>query len=238
MPLRKELSEFANIPGVTKAFVKHQSQVIQQHCASDTATADWIVNHCDLGYLPLQIQIPWQLIYNEAESVISHMIAYPATDHVSQGWSNFGLYTRGPDDLGDLGRTTIDLNNEWTQQAKQLMPRTVEYFTTLWPHRQFHKIRLLGLAPMGVIGLHSDDCDGLHNINIAINHPAQCDFVLENSGIIPFENGRAFLVNTGRRHAVVNHSNHLRIHLVIYQDNDHVFEKMIVESYEKYTKAS
>jgi hypothetical protein len=238
MRQRKELAKFANIPGVTNSFVRHQTKLTQQHTPNSTATADWIVNCSNLGYLPLDIQIPWEIIREEALAVVPEMIAYPATDYDSHGWFNFGIYTRGADDLGDHGRKVVEHNDSWTEQAQQLMPRTVEYFATQWPHKQFHKIRLLGLYPQGVIGLHSDDCDGLHNINIAIDHPEQCDFVLENSGVIPFENGRAFLVNVGRRHAVINNSNQLRIHLVIYQDNDDAFGNLVLQSYNNYTQAS
>lgn len=238
MRQRKELAKFANIPGVTNSFVRYQSKLTQQHTPNPTATADWIVNRSNLGYLPLDIQIPWEIIREEALAVVPEMIAYPSTDYDSHGWFNFGIYTRGADDLGDHGREVVEHNDSWTEQARTLMPRTVEYFATQWPHKQFHKIRLLALYPRGVIGLHSDDCDGLHNINIAIDHPEQCDFVLEHSGVIPFENGRAFLVNVGRRHAVVNNSDQLRIHLVIYQDNDDAFGNLVLQSYNNYTQDS
>lgn len=238
MRQRKEIAKFANIPGLTNSFVRYQTKLTQQHTPNPGATVDWVVNESGLGYLPLDIELPWQMIREEALAVVPDMIAYPATDYDSHGWFNFGVYTRGADDLGDHGRDVIEHNDSWTDQARLLMPRTVEYFTTLWPHKQFHKIRLLGLYPQGVIGLHSDDCDGLYNINIAIDHPASCNFVVENSGVIPFENGRAFLVDVGRRHAVVNNSNQLRIHLVVYQDNDDAFEELVLRSYNKYTQAS
>jgi hypothetical protein len=238
MRQRKEIAKFANIPGVTNSFVRHQAKLTQQHIPNPGATVDWVLNKSNLGYLPLDIELPWQVIRKEALAVVPEMIAYPATDYDSHGWVNFGIYTRGADDLGDHDRTVIEHNDSWTDQARKLMPRTVEYFSTQWPHQQFHKIRLLGLYPKGVIGLHSDDCNGLHNINIAIDHPDSCDFVVENSGVIPFENGRAFLVNVGRKHAVINNSNQLRIHLVVYQDNNDAFDNLVLQSYNKYTQAS
>jgi hypothetical protein len=238
MRQRKELSKFANIPGVTNTFVKHQSKFTQQPIHEPNATVDWVLNHSKLGYLPLDIEIPWQVISEEAQGVVAHMIAHPQPDYDSTGWMNFGLFTRGEQDMGDYGREQIDHGDRWLDQAQQLMPRTVEYFQTQWPHKQFYKIRLLGLAAHGVIGLHSDDCYGLQNINIAIDHPDGCDFLLENSGIIPFTNGKAFLVDVGRRHAVVNNSNQLRIHLVIYQENDDAFGDLVLQSYNKYTQAS
>lgn len=238
MRQRKELATFANIPGVTSAFIKHQSKLTQQHTHNPTATADWIINTSNLGYLPLDIDLPWQMILEEAQAVAPLMIEYPATDYDSHGWFNFGIYTRGTDDLGDYGREVIEHNDSWTEQAKILMPKTVEYLSTQWPHQKFHKIRLLGLAPGGIIGLHSDDCTGLHNINIAIDHPEGCDFVLEQSGVIPFANGQSFLVNVGRRHALINNGNRLRLHLLIYQDNNEAFENIVLQSYNKYTQLS
>jgi hypothetical protein len=238
MSLRKELSQFANRPGITGAFVKQQSGISQYSTYNSEATVDWIINNSNLGYLPLAVDIPWRVINEEAQAVLPFMIANPPGDADSRGWLNFGIYSRGVHDLGDYGRTDLNQTNDWTAEAQQHMPETVRYFRDNWPHQQLYKIRLLGLEPGGVIGLHTDDCTGLNNINIAIDHPDDCDFVLENSGVIPFENGRAFLVNTGRRHAVINRSNRLRLHIVVYQENDMHFGNLILQSYKKYLKAA
>jgi hypothetical protein len=238
MPQRKELSKFANRPGITGAFVKQQSGITQQATYNSEATVDWIINNSDLGYLPLAIDIPWRVINEEAQAVLPYMVVDQAGDSDSRGWLNFGIYARGAHDLGDYGRTDMSVPSDWTDIAQEYMPETIRYFRDNWPHQQIYRLRLLGLEPNGVIGLHTDDCIGLNNINIAIDHPEDCDFVLENSGVIPFENGRAFLVNTGRRHAVVNRSNRLRLHIVVYQENDTHFGNLILQSYKKYLKAA
>jgi hypothetical protein len=238
MPQRKELSQFANRPGITGAFVKQQTGITQQAVYNPDATVDWIVNNSGLGYLPLDIDIPWRTIYKEAQSVLPFMIADHAGDTDSHGWLNFGIYARGAHDLGDYGRVDMTEASDWTDLAKKYMPETVRYFQDSWPHKQIYRLRLLGLEPNGVIGLHTDDCTGLNNINMAIDHPDECDFVLENSGVIPFKNGQAFLVNTGLRHAVVNRSNRLRLHIVVYQENDTHFGNLVLRSYNKYFEAS
>mgnify|MGYP003339585121 FL=1 len=95
---------------------------------------------------------------------------------------------------------------------------------------------MLGLASGGQLGVHHDDCDGLDNINIGVEHPEGCDFYLENSGIIPFANGRVFALDAGRRHAVINNSSTVRYHLTIYQEDDQRFKDLMVKSYHEYFK--
>ena len=117
MPLRKELAKFANIPGITQAFARAHANVVQQHAENLTADANWILNHSNLGYLELDIQLPWQTIAHEAQAVIPHMLANPKCDYDSNGWNNFGIYTRGADDLGDYGHTQSG-ENTWTEDRK------------------------------------------------------------------------------------------------------------------------
>ena len=238
MEQRKELSQFANRPGITGAFVKQQSKSVQTSTYNSNATVDWILNQSDLGYLPLQIDIPWRMIHEEAQSVRDLMLINPTGDTDSKGWYNFGIFTKGSEHISDHNSQFDDQPADWTNLAQLHMPETVRYFRDNWPAEKIHRIRLLGLEPGGVIGLHTDDCKGLNNINIAIDHPAGCDFVLEHSGIIPFENGSVFLVNTGRRHAVVNQSDKFRLHLVVYQDNDVHFGNIVLSSYRKYHNAA
>lgn len=230
--MRREISEFAHMPGITQAFMRSVSATKLTLPTIPQAPADWICWQSGLAYLPLDIAIPWPMIQQEAKQAVHAMTAQPITSYDSRGWTNLGIYSRGAEDPGDY-HGPVTGNNDWTDLAKQLLPGTVEYFQKTWPHQEFYKIRLLGLEPGGVIGLHSDDCHGLDNINIAIDHPFGCEFGVEGGGIVPFVNGSVFMINVGRRHAVINPTPYLRLHITIYQKHDTRMLKLIEQSYEK-----
>ena len=216
---RTEHSTVVDIAGVTSSFVRG-TQLLQQPSLmfNSNASVDWIKYNSGLGYLPLAIDIPWVLIQQEAHAMIPHMHRLELGGKDSHGWSNLSIYLQG----------------EWTT----LMPKTVEWFKTQWPCKHFYTIRLLGLDPGGMIGLHTDDCRGLNNINIAIDHPPECKFVLENAGVIPFANGTAFAVDTGLRHAVINPSAQLRLHIAVYHEDNDQYHRVLFNSYEKYCTSS
>lgn len=229
---RKEISDFAQHAGITDAFMRSVRGTVQNIPRNPEADAEWICWHSGLAYLPLDLDLPWHMIQLEASNAVAHMIPQPVTSYDSRGWTNLGLYSRGADDPGDYHGPVLG-ENDWTDLAVELMPETVRYFKQEWPHAKFYKIRLLGLEPNGVIGLHKDDCHGLDNINIAIDHPIGCEFGIEGGGIIPFENGRAFITNVGRRHAVVNPTQHTRLHISLYQAHDIRMKQLIEQSYAK-----
>lgn len=232
--LRKEVSEFplAHVPGITDAFMRTVRQQTLNIEHKGDANADWICWQSGLGYLPLDIQIPWQVIQQEAHGAVNMMAPQTITSHDSRGWTNLGLYSSLDDEV-DQYRSADTGVHDWTSAALALMPETVRYFRDEWPHGEFYKIRLLGLAPGGVIGLHSDDCHGLDNFNLAIDHPIGCEFGVEGAGIVPFENGRAFMINVGRRHAVINPTGQLRLHITMYQSHDARMRQLIEQSYQK-----
>jgi hypothetical protein len=225
-PLRTEAATFVGVPGITNSFARVVSKQRQQHEFEPGADAMWIKNDSDLGYLPLSIDIPHEMIRDEIHKVTAHMDSIK--DMIGEGWHNFSLYA--PSDDSDV----MEGASHWRPLAMDLMPRTVAWFMGNWPCAELHRMRLLALAPGGYIGLHSDDCQGLDNINIAIDHPQGCEFYLDGSGIIPFQDGRAFLVNTGRKHAVINHSDRVRYHITMYQTDDAAFRDLIVRSYQDY----
>ena len=223
--MRKEEAIFIKKENITPLFVKHTA--LQQQHADYVATADYnhVKWHSGLGYLPLLVTIPLETIQLELQAVKSHM--KDIADLYTPGWLNFSMYAPTELETGD---------SYWHPLALELMPETIRWFKSEWPAKSFYRMRMLGLAPGGQLGVHHDDCDGLDNINIGIEHPEGCDFYLENSGIIPFANGRVFALDAGRRHAVINNSSTVRYHLTIYQEDDQRFKDLMVKSYHEYFK--
>jgi hypothetical protein len=74
-------------------------------------------------------------------------------------------------------------------------------------------------------------------INIAVIHPENCHMVLEGYGIVPFKEGKAFIVNIRNYHTVVNFSNNKRIHVIGhsfgYGTKLNEFAELVVRSYNK-----
>lgn len=74
-------------------------------------------------------------------------------------------------------------------------------------------------------------------INIAVLHPKDCYMVLEGHGIVPFKEGKAFIVNIRNYHSVINLSDRKRIHVIGhsygYGSKLNEFAELVVRSYKK-----
>jgi len=234
---RLEISKWFPKPGITEHFATRTANQTQHIDYRADADADWIKQSSGLGYLPLSIVLPADIMLHEARAVIPYMVDLNVGGNDSHGWTGLGLFGINTAQQGDYGNSNVASNNQWGAIALEHMPETVKWFEAHWPREQFWKIRLLGLAPGGVVGMHNDDCNGLDNINIAIDHPAGCDFYLDQSGIVPFKNGTAFAIDVSRWHAVINRSDQIRLHMVIYQKDNKHFEDLVKISYHEYAKS-
>ena len=84
------------------------------------------------------------------------------------------------------------------------------------------------LKSKGIISPHSDAPGRLPGeqgidmldfgvpINIAITHPQKCHMTLEGHGVVPFQDGKAFIINIRNYHSVMNNSLHTRTHLIAH----------------------
>ena len=73
------------------------------------------------------------------------------------------------------------------------------------------------IQPGGYIAPHNDhECYELVAINIALNQPANCDFIINTYGSIPLTPGDIFLFNNSYDHSILNESTMPRIHMIIY----------------------
>jgi hypothetical protein len=83
------------------------------------------------------------------------------------------------------------------------------------------------LSPHGSISPHSDAPGRLHGetvgvnilehgapVNIAIVHPKDCHMIVEGFGIVPWEEGKVFIINIRHYHSVINFSNNPRVHMI------------------------
>ena len=115
------------------------------------------------------------------------------------------------------------------------MPKTVEYFKNTWPNAGYRRLRVMELAPGGIISVHQDTTppDALRAVNIAITQPTGCEFIMEGYGLVPFTESSAYMLNISNRHTVINNSPEYRFHIIAHQEFDKEFDNVLVTSYNK-----
>lgn len=128
-----------------------------------------------------------------------------------------------------------DWNNppyNWTDICK-ICPVTHAFFRDLFCYDAYARVRFMLLRPGGYILPHKDyPYDTLGPINIALNQPEGCDFVMEDRGVVPFVSGSAFLLSLSNRHIVWNRSNEDRYHIIVHgKRNQKMWNEIIKDSY-------
>lgn len=214
------------------------------------ATAEWILNQSNLPWLPLSIEIPHDMIQREIPNILHLIKQHRERDYTrcennlhdekqadNLGWYSFVIHGKSYDATREDSFYDDERPHIWTPEACELMPGTVEYFNKVWPGVKYRRLRVMILTPGGVITPHIDapvtgDRCGLRAVNIAITQPKDCDFALDQYGVVPFESGRAIMVDTSKLHTVVNDSMLPRWHLIVHADVDYApFKELVVKSY-------
>jgi hypothetical protein len=153
------------------------------------------------------------------------ILAIPHRNHPK--WRSLTLYgyssvmTNSYEYYKDLGIVEgIDTN--WTDVCK-FFPKTVEWLKKNNPLKEFSRIRLMILDPNGSSSPHKDYPYGQFlcgPINIAIINPTGSEFVLEDGGIVPWEEGDIRTMDLGSIHCVRNLGNTPRVHIIITPSNN------------------
>ena len=229
---RAEASKWVERPGMTNLFVRYVEKTPPRQIPyRPDADYNWLKNESGIGFIPLQIELPLEVMRRETAAAVPHMGELAVGSNDSKGWTNFGMFSKSVHDPYEFGHENRFMEADWVGLANELMPETVRWFREQWPHDRFWRMRLLGLAPGGVIGLHNDITPGLKNINIAIHHPPECRFFVEHWGEMKFKPGSVYAFDVSYNHAVINPSDQLRLHITIYQDDDQRFKDLLVKSY-------
>ncbi len=193
---------------------------------------EWLMTQSGLPWLRLNITVPYQTILKEIANIQPLLIAHREAYGEHQGWKSFCIHGKSYDATREDEYYKDDRPYVWTTEAKQLMPHTVEYFSHSWPALEFTRVRVMLLEPGGYITVHSDSSTSmLSPINIAITQPADCKFVMQNHGTVPFGPGQAFWLNVSNLHTVFNNSDLPRWHIIVHQKFDKNFQNIAVDSY-------
>ena len=218
--------------------------------SNDYELADWLLNKSDFGWLELDIQ--FDLDEWKKETAAAQFVDHRGSEH--PGWNSSCIHGIDVDKTGawtNYGYTREeDVPYQWTS-ISQHTP-SIKRFWEQFPYERYRRIRFMELEPGGKISPHSDapgrlpgeqDLDMLEfgvPINVAIMHPNDCHMTLEGHGTVPFQEGKAFIINIRNVHSFVNNSNTNRIHLIAHGipgNRKEEFVELIARSYRKQNEA-
>lgn len=202
---------------------------------ADLTDASAIRQTSGLPWLPLILpfDLPYQGMLAEAQALREGFV--PHRTDGAHGW--FSLCLHGISSVhtashSHYGFTDQDAPYDWTDICK-LCPITHEFFRDTFGYIAYARLRFMLLAPGGYVMPHSDaTVDHLNAVNIALNNPAGCDFVMEDVGVVPFTDGQAMMLSLSRQHIVWNRSNEDRYHIIVHGLRDPaIWNPLIIESY-------
>jgi hypothetical protein len=160
----------------------------------------------------------------ELSNVEEHYVPH-RNDETHNGWESCCLHglaigkTRVAKDYGYDDELNAPYG--WTELSN-IAPLAKKFWDE-FPAEKYSRIRFMKLNPAGKIDWHNDDpgtplpddlCEYLIPINVAVINPALCHMEIENTGLVPWRNGKVFLINILKNHRVVNNSNDSRIHMI------------------------
>jgi hypothetical protein len=150
-----------------------------------------------LPWLGLELSIDHSKCLSEAEALSSFFQVHRSI----QGWSSVCLH--GISASHTESAMSYGFDSEavaphcWTEIAVHC-PVTTEWVKKL-PLKQLFRVRFMLLEPGKQIPEHRDQINSsLGPINVALNNPIGCSFDIAGVGCVPFEDGRAFLIDVSR----------------------------------------
>lgn len=230
--------------------IKWSLKEIPSYLLTNVEKARWILNEAEVGWIELDLTIDVPAWKFEAESAFPFMV--PHREDNNKGWNSCCIHGISVEKTGAWTKYDYSRENEvpydWTDLSLKT-PEIKKFWTEEFPAQQYRRIRFMELEPYASITPHSDAPGKLPGegnvdmlefgvpINIAVIHPTDCYMVVEGYGVVPFEEGKAFIVNIRNYHSVINFSDRNRIHVIGhsygYGDKKEKFAELVVRSYEK-----
>lgn len=215
---------------------------------TDYEVADWLLNKSKFGWLELDINFNVDDWIKEAECSKSYLVPHRESD--SYGWNScciHGISSASTGAWTSYGYTCEEqVPYSWTPVS--FNTPIIKDFWENFPYDSYRRIRFMELKAGGYINPHSDapgrlpgeeNFDALKfgvPINVALIHPKECYMSLDGYGCVPFESGKAFIINIRNYHSVVNLSNTPRIHLIAHgklENKKNKFFELVARSYRK-----
>ena len=194
---------------------------------SDEEIALWILQGGAGSWLELDLHFDCSRFLEEYNQVSDMFV--PHRDNATgegthSGWEACTLHGISWDKTNVWETYNYDKEPEYTwTEAGNYCNKIRNFFESL-PCERLARVRFMKLKGNGWISPHNDKPDGEIDwnsifehplpINIAVDHPHNCHMILQDDGIVPFKNGKTFLVNIFNNHSVINWSSKDRIHII------------------------
>lgn len=227
--------------------LKWSADPIPPNLTTNLEKARWILNEAKIGWIELDIEfdlLSWQKEISTADY-------YKHRGDTHPGWHSCCLHGIDVDKTGawtNYGYTKEeDVPYKWTSLSDSTP--SIKDFWMKFPTDNYRRIRAMKLDANGFITPHSDMPGRLPGevgidmldfgvpINIAVVHPDNCFMTVDSYGVVPFVEGKAFIVNIRQTHSVINLSDKNRIHIIGhsygYGSKKEEFAKLVVRSYNK-----
>ena len=139
------------------------------------------------------------------------------------GWRSITLYgyssimTNSYEYYKELGIVTDKMTTDWTD-ISSIFPKTVSWIKENSPLKEFNRVRIMILDPGSSSTPHSDWPTGqllCGPVNAAVINPPGSEFVLENGGLVPWEEGEVRSIDLGSLHCIRNLGTEPRVHIII-----------------------
>lgn len=186
-----------------------------------------------LPWLELSLGIDAERAWLEVSKLRDELVTHRSIS----GWKSICLHGISPthtEHAASYGYShERDAPHCWTR-ASNACPYVVSVIKSL-AFSELYRVRVMVLAPHCVIPAHRDcSVHCLSSINVALNNPNNCDFVVEGHGPVPFAPGKAIMIDLANVHSVKNNSDLERYHLIIQGILDlsnHGLQELLVKGY-------
>ena len=201
-----------------------------------------IVKESNLPWLPLNINIPYQEMLEEATAIKHLFVPHRDKDRQGgyrhKGWKSLCIHGISAEKTNHFTEYGYKSNDEtpyvWTETAK-LCPVTTNFFKERYPISNYFRVRFMLLEPGGFICPHVDtEKSSLSPVNIALNHPKGCVFKMEKPGVVPMKPGIVMLLDVSNKHAYINKSEEDRIHIIVHGKPTKEYKELVEKSYASY----
>jgi len=208
-----------------------------------TEQAIRILRQLDIPWL--ELDIPFNVDVWKQQALEAEPFYQEYRDSASEGWSSCCLHGLGIDKTytaDNYGYDEYCAPYQYTDLAYKC-PIITDFWKNQFPAERYTRIRFMRLAPGGHIDWHNDGqlpngvdpLDSILPINLAISHPMLCDMEIEDKRV-PWSEGKMFMLNISKDHAVFNRSGKPRVHMianVILGNRTKEFCEMLVRCYNK-----
>lgn len=195
---------------------------------SDEEIAVWVLRGGHGSWLKLDLRIPTEEFLSDEslahESYVNHRDSVTGEGtHV--GWSSCTLHGISVEKTNHWSIYGFDKEPEYSWTSLGQKTKNIQKFCQSLPFERLARVRFMKLASGGFITPHDDNSAEIKwenvwslplPINIAIDHPLDCFMTVDNSGIVPFKSGEAYLVNILKTHSVINFSSQDRKHVIVH----------------------